>query len=232
MAGEAACTSAVHALGLPVPAVYGTLDVDGRHGIIFERVDGPDLAEWVRRRPWRVFAAGRRMARLHADMHARSVPAAPCYHELLARRIGGAPDLPAPLREAVLERLGSLPKGDSLCHGDFHPLNILMGPRGPVVIDWDCPARGNPWADVARTLLILDAVGCHAKGPQGMALKALVQALRATYLHVYLRLTGAQAGQLRAWRAPMAAARLREGIDVERRWLLTQVRRHLTRRCG
>lgn len=100
-----------------------------------------------------------------------------------------------------------------------------MGPLGPVVIDWDSPARGNPLADVARTLLILEAVGWHTKGPQGMALKALVRVLRAAYLREYLRLTGAQAGQLRAWRAPMAAARLSEGIAVERGWLLTQVRR-------
>ena len=40
-------------------------------------------------------------------------------------------------------------------HGDFHPLNIIMAARGPVVIDWTNGGEGDTRADVAFTQVIL-----------------------------------------------------------------------------
>ena len=51
----------------------------------------------------------------------------------------------------------SLPDGDRLSHGDFHPANILMDGDEPVIIDWSNVTRGDPAADVARTLVILES---------------------------------------------------------------------------
>ena len=41
--------------------------------------------------------------------------------------------LPAGLRQALIAVLDELPEGSQLCHGDFHPGNILMTARGPVL---------------------------------------------------------------------------------------------------
>lgn len=49
---EYAATTAVHALGLPVPVVHEFLEVDGRHGIVMERVSGVSLLQWVQAKPW------------------------------------------------------------------------------------------------------------------------------------------------------------------------------------
>src|SRR6478752_2749091 len=62
-------TRAVHAAGLPAPAVYELVEVDGRAGIVFERVDGPSLFEYVQARPWKLWWAIRRLAELHAQIH-------------------------------------------------------------------------------------------------------------------------------------------------------------------
>lgn len=41
-----------------------------------------------------------------------------------------------------------------MCHGDYHPGNIILSPRGPVVIGWITACHGNAVADVARTVLL------------------------------------------------------------------------------
>jgi aminoglycoside phosphotransferase (APT) family kinase protein len=48
--------------------------------------------------------------------------------------------------------------GESLLHLDLHPLNVLMGPTGPVVIDWSNARPGPAGLDVAMTALILAQV--------------------------------------------------------------------------
>ena len=47
------------------------------------------------------------------------------------------------------------PDGDRLCHGDFHPMNILGDVSQPVIIDWPDARRGDPAADVCRSYLLM-----------------------------------------------------------------------------
>ena len=49
-------------------------------------------------------------------------------------------------------RLESMPKGNSLCHGDFNPSNIIISEDNkPYIIDWSHATQGNPCADAAST---------------------------------------------------------------------------------
>jgi aminoglycoside phosphotransferase (APT) family kinase protein len=41
------------------------------------------------------------------------------------------------------------PDGTALCHSDFHPDNVLVTAKGPVVIERDSAAWGDPPGDVA-----------------------------------------------------------------------------------
>src|SRR5262245_33786897 len=45
-------TRAVHAAGLPVPAAYKLVEVEGRRGIVFERIHGDSMFRHVQARPW------------------------------------------------------------------------------------------------------------------------------------------------------------------------------------
>jgi aminoglycoside phosphotransferase (APT) family kinase protein len=72
----------------------------------------------------------------------------------LAARIAGA-GLPPPLREHAVRVLDALPDGDRLCHGDYHPGNVLVAADRVGVIDWANAACGVPEADHARTVLLL-----------------------------------------------------------------------------
>ena len=56
--------------------------------------------------------------------------------------------------------------GDYLVHLDLHPLNVILSPNGPVVIDWTNAARGAGSADVALTWLVMMAAEIPGGGVQ------------------------------------------------------------------
>ncbi len=57
-------------------------------------------------------------------------------------------------------RLHEIPyEGARLLHLDFHPDNVLLSRRGPVVIDWTNARAGEPGLDVALTWVIGASIG-------------------------------------------------------------------------
>jgi Ser/Thr protein kinase RdoA (MazF antagonist) len=54
--------------------------------------------------------------------------------------------------------------GDRIVHLDLHPLNVLYGPNGPVLIDWPNAARGRAETDLAQTWLIIAASDTSDQG--------------------------------------------------------------------
>src|SRR5688572_4905981 len=64
------------------------------------------------------------------------------------------------------DRLHEIPyEGERLLHLDLHPENVLVSPRGPVVIDWTNARAGEPALDVALTWVIgatVDNLGARA----------------------------------------------------------------------
>ena len=58
------------------------------------------------------------------------------------------------------DRLHEIPfEGEQLIHLDFHPDNVLLSQRGPVVIDWTNSRGGKPALDVAMTWVICATSG-------------------------------------------------------------------------
>jgi tRNA A-37 threonylcarbamoyl transferase component Bud32 len=154
-ANEVAATRAAHKAGLPVPAVIGGLiEVGQREGIVFERVDGPIMTEYLNDQPDQVEDCAWQAAELHARIHSTEVAELPSLIELLNWSIQQADPLEGTTRQAVLDLLSGLPGGEGLCHNDFHPNNIIVSSQGPMVIDWAIGTRCNPLADYARTWLI------------------------------------------------------------------------------
>ncbi len=219
---EARIARAVHASGLPVPAVGEILRVKDRNGLLYERVDGVSMLEVIFRKPWTVFHEGRRMAGLHTEMHASAIEVKlPSQREKLIRRIGESKTLPANLISQLVSTLESLPDGGRLCHGDFFPGNVVLAGSRAVIIDWIDASLGNPIADVARTsIIILGAV--ETSQLQNPLLKAIARLFHAVYLRRYFALRPGGEEEYRRWLPVMAAARLWEGIPEIEKWLIRQ----------
>ncbi|NIV38946.1 MAG: phosphotransferase, partial [Anaerolineae bacterium] len=123
--------------GLPVPKVYETVRRDGRAGVVYERIEGPSLLNQLGTKPWNVVRYARLLAGLHAQVHDVSAPPGlETQHEWATGGIPESAKLPEDLRDRILRLLASMPEGEQLCHGDFHPGNIIVTQRGPVIIDW------------------------------------------------------------------------------------------------
>ena len=117
----------------------------------------------------------------------------------------------------MLRRLERLPDGQAICHGDYHPGNLVITRRGPVVIDWMSASHGNPVADVARTTLMFRMAGVpEYYSPETQ--QAVDQARRSfyeAYLSAYLSRRPFPVEEIEAWIPVLAAARLCEGIVEE-----------------
>jgi aminoglycoside phosphotransferase (APT) family kinase protein len=221
---EAQRARAIHAAGLPVPAVFGVVELDGRAGIVYERISGISQTEALKRQPWRLFLVARQLAELHLAIHRRSIPELPSLKERLSHRIQSLEGMPDDVQGQLLTRLADLPDGLALCHGDFHPENVYLTARGPVVLDWMDAARGHPLADVARSSLLMR----HAAIPPDYPGRRLIEVVRGAIHNRYLQHYFAEAPHpqrdLQSWLMVVAAARMAEDIPGEREGLIALVK--------
>jgi uncharacterized protein (TIGR02172 family) len=205
---EYAVTRAVHAAGVPAPAAYELVEIEGRRGIVLERIDGVSLLGYTQARPWALFGAIRQLAELHAQIHRCTAPAGlPSLRERIHEGID-ASDSSAVDKQAARDRLATLPDGTSLCHGDFHPGNVLITARGPMVIDWDSASCGEPLGDVACTSRLMRTAGLPpwVPGYMHLLLRCLRTVMHRSYLKRYLQLYVGSRRQIEAWQAPLAVA--------------------------
>jgi aminoglycoside phosphotransferase (APT) family kinase protein len=154
MEAEARVMEFVRQHQYPVPAIE-ELSRDGTE-LVMEHIEGPSMVAAMERRPWSV----RRQARVLADLHRQ-------LH-----------DLPAP----DFLRAAPVGAGDRMLHLDLHPLNVMIGPRGPVVIDWPNACAGDPAVDVALTWALSAAGEVPASGIRG----SLVALLRTSFVNAFL----------------------------------------------
>lgn len=213
---------AVHASGVKSPAVRELIQVEGREGLIYERVAGESMLAMFRRRLWMVFRYARIFATLHAQMHESIFEAnVPRLHGRLHDRIQRLNVLPASLKNSLLDALRSQPEADRVCHGDFHPANLLIDGNNAHAIDWIDASRGNPLADVARTSIILRGA-IEGRQIPNTFLKLFVKSFHSIYLDHYFRLRPGGEEEYRRWLPIVAAARLDEGIQELEPWLMEQ----------
>jgi aminoglycoside phosphotransferase (APT) family kinase protein len=194
---------------LHVPATYELVELNGRHGIVFERIYGISLQEQVQARPWTLFSAARQLAELHAYIHGNVAPKElPSQRHQLKRWIEVAEGVSPSQRQAAYDCIDSFPDANMLCHGDFHAGSIILGVRGPVIIDWMTAARGHPLADVARTSLLFQGPGLPRD--MGVAIRLLFKIsrklLHKIYLKRYLQIHNGTHGEIDSWRLPQRIA--------------------------
>jgi Ser/Thr protein kinase RdoA (MazF antagonist) len=208
---EATMLTALADAGLPVARQRGTVTVDGRSGVVLDRVDGPALLEVLSEAsPEEVDAFAGQFVALQLRCNETTVAGLPELVPRLSQEVETSV-AETGLRSELLSLLGALDDGShGVCHFDLHPLNVLIGPDGWVVIDWITVAAGPSGADLARTLVLWARRGT---GPVGRFLSVVRRDGQAR--------RGLTDEHLDAWVRVIAAARVAEGFEGEERaWLL------------
>lgn len=221
---EAEATMAVVAAGVPAAKCHGTVFVDGRVGLVLDRLPGPLMADIVFEEGER---AMRGLAELQCRIHDHTAVDFRSMKELLEPRIKHA--LPRHLQPLVLTRLAELPDGESVLHSDLHVLNVMQGSDGNwVAIDWDRAITGPHHYGVARSLfLVLEADLGDLEPVPGIT--AARRHLSETYIAEYAKRRPLDRDELAAWRLPVLAARLDEPIPAERDYLLAEIAKEIDR---
>ena len=223
---EAAALASVASAGGPGPRIVGRTILEGRPGLIIQRTEGVEMLSLLAKRPWVVVSAARMLADAHLFIHAIPAPVGlQDMRRLLEDRIREAA-MPDVLRSFALAKLESLPEGDRLCHGDFHPGNVFVTGRRASVIDWTGAGRGDPLLDVARTKLLL-TLG-EPLDPSAW-MRAVVRVGRGLFATVYGKRYASRSTLdetlLKEALVVNAAARLTEGIAEERETLIALIAR-------
>jgi aminoglycoside phosphotransferase (APT) family kinase protein len=163
IAHEARTMRYVAAQGYPVPRIE-EVRADGTE-IIMERIEGPVMMDAMVRPPWKLPEHLRLLADLHDQLH----------------------EIEAPDWLAAMAADDAFASPNRLLHLDLHPMNVIMSPKGPVVVDWPNARGGDPMADVAITFALMSCGRIPLPRPAAVAIDAIRQpVLRRSFASRYV----------------------------------------------
>lgn len=136
------------------PKAYNIISYDNRKGIIYDKIVGESLLDWVLRTS-DLPGCAIIMAELHKAIGQNKISDVPNYKEFLKHHLSNTL-LSIDQQNEINQRIEQLPEGDTLCHGDFHPGNILILDGKAYVIDFMNICHGDFLYDVARTVYLVE----------------------------------------------------------------------------
>ena len=214
---------------LPLPKLIEETNLNGRAGIVYERVQGTDMLTVLFQKMWRLPSLIKQMAALQFQLHQVKVPDLPTLKDKIRHDISNVPLLSQNEKELLLNQVDQLPDHQNLCHFDFHPGQIILTETGPVIVDWITACQGDPAGDIARTLILLKFA---ALPDPGFFKQTLVKIISRWISRIYLNHLGKSDPQfdlklIQTWMLPIAAARLSENITNEEEAILTWIRKRI-----
>lgn len=225
------------------PKAFKIIELNGRIGILYEYIKGLNLGEVGGKNIFKLIKLVRLIAKLHVDLHKCKIDNLKLYvqKEVYLRSIQHTPFLNEQEKTKIGKYLEKLSKGNSICHSDFHPDNIMISKDKLYIIDWANTTLGNPSGDVARTYYLLK----YGMGPNDVDLieksffhklifRLFKNILSKVYLNKYCKLTGILSKKIKEWDIIIYAARLNEEINEEQEKLLKLIHRKLKKnsRCS
>lgn len=196
--------------GYPAPRVLGVIpprsNALGLPIQVMERVAGRTMLDVVVARAWRAPGMFAQLGELHARLHALPADGWPADggsatamadHRLrLVQRVVDDPTIGGPGLARALERaqeiVPSLAVDDPVvCHGDFHPLNVMVDGRDMAVVDWTDAGLGDRFGDVARLVGLLEMAPVAAPSAmQRRLLRPVVPMMLKAYRRGYVAAAG------------------------------------------
>lgn len=172
---------AIGLMNFEKPVAYEIITNDESTGIIYDKVEGESLLDWVMK-TGNLTGCAEYMASLHKAILKNAVTDLPNYKDFLKQHIKNA-NIELGKKQEVIQRINQLPDGDTLCHGDFHPGNILLSEDRVSVIDFMNLCHGHYLYDIARTVFLVE----YTPIPEDAQDKDLIRYFKMTLSELYLQ---------------------------------------------
>ncbi|WFD11877.1 aminoglycoside phosphotransferase family protein [Tepidibacter hydrothermalis] len=226
--------------GVSVPQPFGLVDVDGRPGIIFERIYGETLMErFVNQKGFNYEDVARITAKILSETHGKKIPNIRSQREAIIYSINGANYLTNSEKKLVVDILNNIPIKEQLCHGDPNLNNILIRDNKALLIDWRHASIGNPETDLAEYILMTRyaivpmvrqaILPRHIPSEIEYYINSIKEEIIKVFIDEYTKLSDITSEDIDSWIIPMAARRLSVGIipKSEKEQLVGEIRRRL-----
>ena len=183
--------------------------MEGKWAIISEFIKGDTLAQLMEKYPEKKDEYLKRFVEIQLLVQNNNSPLLTKLKDKMNRKINLA-DINSTTKYDLHTRLESMPNGNSLCHGDFNPSNVIISENGePYIIDWSHATQGHPCADAARTYLVFWLAGDIETAEK--------------YLELYCELSNKKKRDVQKWLPIVAASQSVKGNEKEREFLLSWV---------
>ncbi|MDE7554096.1 aminoglycoside phosphotransferase family protein [Bacillus tropicus] len=189
-----------YSCGLSVPNVFEVTKIQNRQAIIMEYVKGDSIGDLLlnnlNEAEYYINICVNEQKKIHAiRVNTDEIES---MRERLERQIKSVHKLDEKQKESILNKLYSIKFEPRLCHGDFHPFNLILSNKSVNIIDWVDASSGDIRADVFRTYLLYSQSSVE---------------LAEMYLHIYCRNTGLSRDEIFQWAPIIIAARFAEKVS-------------------
>ena len=191
-----------YSCGLSVPNVFEVTKIQNRQAIIMEYVKGDSIGDLLlnnlNEAEHYINICVNQQKKIHAIRV--NTDETEAMGERLERQIKSVHKLDENQKESILNKLHSIKFEPRLCHGDFHPFNLILSEKNVNIIDWVDACSGDIRADVFRTYLL------YAQSYIELA---------EMYLQIYCSNTNLTRDEIFQWAPVMIAARLSEKLSPQ-----------------
>lgn len=164
------------------------------------------------------------MAKIHLEIHNTKSSALKDIKEVIKRSVSVI-DIDDDIKKKIITYTDGLPDGDTVCHLDFHPDNIIKDGNSFTVIDWANAVKGCKAADVYNTIFTISSGTVPPGTPK--EIENLINSLRiditAQYLKYYLEQSDFTREEVDSWELPILAYRCSHGIPEEQAFLIKRI---------
>lgn len=214
----------INDLGISSPRVYEIIEKDGQFGILYQFIEGKTYLDILMSNGEIDSSPGVEMAKVHLNIHNSKSTDLADIKEVIKESLE-AVDLDDDIKIKILNYIENLPDGNTVCHLDFHPDNLILNEKDFTVIDWANAVKGYKAADVFNTVLTISSGTVPPGTPQ--EIEELISTLRREisieYLKYYLQNSDITKDDIYRWELPILVYRLSHGISEERNGLINKI---------
>jgi uncharacterized protein (TIGR02172 family) len=138
-----------------VPKVFDIVHIRNRTGIVYEKIEGEMLSDYISGNIINTRKIIRKFAQTQKRISNINVENVQNHTDKLKPRITSSRLLSDSEKETVLKYLRVI-NNNEICHGDYHPENVFVDQNHDFkVIDWANMFVSNKYLDIARTYYLI-----------------------------------------------------------------------------